>query len=146
MDNGAASDSGSSSDFTEILRVLAEYCHSVDEGRFDDFEKLFTEDAVVTARLAGTTYRGPAEIRGFLEVQPPEMRGLHATVNPDIAVEGDAATVRADFFVLVPRANGAVVGAWGFYHDRLVRNGDRWLFQERQVDTRWRVSDTDLAR
>ena len=133
-------------DWEQVHRVLSEYCHAVDEGRFDDFERLFLDDAVVTARLAGTTYRGPSEIRGFLEAQPSEMRGLHVTVNPDIVIEGDVARVRADFFVLVPRAGGSVVGAWGWYRDRLARHGDRWLFQERHIDTQWRLTDTAVAR
>ena len=133
-------------DWERVQRVLSEYCHTVDEGRFDEFETLFFDDAVVTARLAGTTYRGPSEIRGFLEAQPAEMRGLHVTVNPDIVIDGDDARVRADFFVLVPRSGGSVVGAWGFYRDRLGRHGDRWLFRERHIETQWRLGDTAVAR
>jgi 3-phenylpropionate/cinnamic acid dioxygenase small subunit len=138
--------SGSGADWERVQRVLSEYCHAVDEGRFDDFETLFFDDAIVTARLAGTTYRGPSEIRRFLEAQPPEMRGLHVTVNPDIVIEGDEALVRADFFVLVPRAGSSVVGAWGWYRDRLGRAGAGWLFRERHIETQWRLSDTAVAR
>jgi hypothetical protein len=137
---------GGADDCAAVQRVLAEYCHAVDESRFGDLEKLFTQDAVVTARLAGTTYRGPSEIRRFLEVQPPEMRGLHVTVNPSISFEGSEARVRADFFVLVPRGGSSVVGAWGRYRDRLVRTGGSWRFRERRVDTQWRLADVDLAR
>ena len=133
-------------DWQQVQRVLSEYCHAVDEGRFDDFERLFFDDAVVTARLAGTTYRGPSEIRGFLEAQPPEMRGLHVTTNPDIIIDGDTARVRADFFVLVPRDGGSVVGAWGWYRDSLGRHDDRWLFRERHIETQWRLGDTAVAR
>jgi hypothetical protein len=134
------------SEWTLIQNLLAEYCHAVDEGRFDDFERLFTGDAVVTARLAGATYRGPAEIRSFLEGQPPAMRGLHVTVNPDIVIDGDDATVRADFFVLVPRAGATVIGAWGWYRDRLTRQDGRWRFRERHVETQSRLGDTEITR
>ena len=137
---------GSASEWTLIQNLLAEYCHAVDEGRFDDFERLFTDDAIVTARLAGATYRGPSEIRSFLEGQPPSMRGLHITVNPDIVVDGDDATVRADFVVLVPRAGATVVGAWGWYRDRLKRQDGRWQFQERHVETQSRLADTEITR
>jgi hypothetical protein len=132
-------------DWEQVQKVLSEYCHAVDEGRFDDFETLFFDDATVTARLAGTTYRGPSQIRGFLEAQPAEMRGLHVTVNPDIVIEGDEARVRADFFVLVPRAGSSVVGAWGWYRDRLGRHEDGWLFRERRIETQWRLGDTAVA-
>ena len=133
-------------DQAEIQRVLAEYCHAADEFRFDDFEALFTSDAIVTALLAGKTYRGPAEIRAFLEKQPAEMRGLHVTVNPSVTVSGNEARARADFFVLVTRGDSSVVGAWGRYRDRLVRRGDRWLFAERHVETQWRLKDVALVR
>jgi hypothetical protein len=133
-------------DRAAVQNTLAEYCHAVDERRFDDFEKLFAEDAVVTARLAGTTYRGPLEIRSYLETQPLEMRGLHVTMNPHILIDGDSASVRSDFLVLVPRGAAAVVGAWGWYYDLLIRQAGRWLFQERRIETQWRLSDIDLAK
>jgi SnoaL-like domain len=133
-------------DRAAVQNALAEYCHAVDEHRFDDFEKLFAVDAVVTARLAGTTYRGPVQIRSYLEAQPQEMRGLHVTVNPHIVIDGDSATVRSDFFVLVPRGAAAVVGAWGWYYDLLTLRAGRWLFQERRIETQWRLSDIDLAK
>jgi hypothetical protein len=135
-----------SDDHAEIQRVLAEYCHAADEFRFDDFEALFAPDAIVTALLAGKTYRGPTEIRGFLEKQPAEMRGLHVTVNPSVTVNGDEARARADFFVLVTRGESSVVGAWGRYRDRLVRRGDSWLFAERHVETQWRLTDVPLLK
>jgi ketosteroid isomerase-like protein len=130
----------------EIQNVLAEYCHAIDELRFDDFERLFTDDAIMTARLAGTTYQGPAAIRGYLEKQPPEMRGLHMMLNPHIVIDGDVATVRADFAVLVPRGGSAVTGAWGWYRDRLRRDEGGWRFTERRIDTQWRLMDAEVAR
>lgn len=131
----------------EVQRVLSEYCNAVDQSRFDDFEKLFAEDAIVTARLAGTTYRGPSEIRSYLETQPLGMRGLHATVNPDIQIEGSDATARSAFFLLVPRNGTIVVGAWGWYRDHLVCDHaqKRWLFTERRIETQWRLTDSDPA-
>jgi hypothetical protein len=139
-------DSGDSGGWAAVQRTLSEYCHAIDEGRFDDFERLFTPDAIVTARLAGTTYRGPHEIRGFLEAQPAEMRGLHVTVNPDIVIEGHEAQVRADFYVLVPRGVASVVGAWGWYRDQLTCESGSWRFRERRIDTQWRLTDTEVAR
>ena|SRR5579859_4013635 len=133
-------------DWIKVQHVLAEYCHAIDEARFADLEPLFTEDAVLTARLAGTVYRGPSEIRSYLEVQPPGMRGLHITVNPDIVIEGDEARVRADFVVMVLRGGASVVGAWGWYRDRLSYVGGRWLFRERRIETQFRLMDVELAR
>jgi len=133
-------------DWQQLQNVLAEYCNSVDQSRFDDFEGLFTEDAVVTARLAGRTYRGPAEIRSYLETQPPNMRGVHVTVNPHIEIDGDEATAEAAFFVMVPRDSATVVGAWGWYRDRLSYESGRWFFRERRIETQWKIGDAGVAR
>lgn len=124
-------------DHEAIRDLMSQYCHLVDDERFEDFAELFTEDAVVTAKVAGTTYRGPAEIRGFLEGQPAHRRGLHVTVNHRIAVDGDSATATADFFVIARRPEGLHLFAMGRYDDRLVRGGGRWRFAERHVLTRY---------
>jgi 3-phenylpropionate/cinnamic acid dioxygenase small subunit len=137
---------GPDDNWSQIQNVLAEYCHAIDEARFDDFERLFTSDATVSPRLAGTTYRGPAAIRAYLEAQPPEMRGLHVTLNPHIVTDGEVATVRADFAVLVPRGESVVIGAWGWYRDRLTYEHGSWRFSERQIDTQWRRTDTEIVR
>jgi hypothetical protein len=89
----------------------------------------------------GIIHKGPVEIRAFLEGQPPKWRGLHVTVNPKIVIKGEEATVRADFYILVPRSGASVVGAWGRYRDRMVRQGGRWLFAERGIDTQFVVSE-----
>ena len=122
-----------------IRDLMSEYCHLIDDERFEDFMELFTEDAVVTAKIAGTTYRGRQEIRGFLENQPPEKRGLHVTVNHRVQVNGDTATAQADFFVVVPRAGGLHFMSMGRYDDQLVRQDGRWRFRVRHVNTRHMV-------
>lgn len=124
------------SDEEAIRDLMAEYCHLVDDERFEEFSQLFTEDAVVTAKLAGTTYRGREEIRGFLEGQPPHKRGLHVTVNHRVHVDGDTARAAADFFVIVPRPQGLHLLSMGRYDDRIVREEGRWRFAERHVLTR----------
>jgi hypothetical protein len=146
VDNSSERTATRADDRTKVQHVLVEYCHAIDEARFADLEPLFTEDAVMTARLAGTVYHGPSEIRSYLEAQPPGMRGLHITVNPDIVIEGDEARVRADFIVLVPRGAAVVVGAWGWYRDRLSYAGGRWLFRERRIETQFRLTDVEIAR
>jgi ketosteroid isomerase-like protein len=125
------------SDEEAIRNLMADYCQLVDDERFDAFAELFTDDAVVTAKLAGTTYRGPDEIRGFLERQPPHKRGLHVTVNHHIEVDGDAARASADFFVVVSRPEGLHLLGMGRYDDELVRQGGRWKFKVRHVNTRY---------
>jgi uncharacterized protein (TIGR02246 family) len=117
-----------------IRRLLAEYCHAYDDGRADDFAALFTEDAEF--RVFGTTRNGRREIRDTIGRQQPGMPpGQHVTYNSVIDVDPDGETARAstDFLYLRKEANGHVITAAGRYHDRLVRNADRWRFGRRTI-------------
>lgn len=125
------------SDEEAIRDLMSQYCHLIDDERFEEFTELFTEDAVVTAKLAKKTYTGRQEIRGFLENQPPEKRGLHVTVNHRVHVDGDTARAAADFFVIVTRPDGLHVMGMGRYDDRIVRQDGKWRFAERHVLTRY---------
>lgn len=115
-----------------IRRVLAEYCHLVDDGRFDDLVELFTPDATFTFGAVGAT--GRAELRAwFAETQTPRLRGKHLTTNVVAEVAGDTAEARSDFAFLGFRAGRLVPVFAGRYTDRLVRSGDRWLIARRDA-------------
>jgi 3-phenylpropionate/cinnamic acid dioxygenase small subunit len=124
-----------------IVNLLSAYCHALDERRFEDMAKLFTRDALVMTRFAGSVHRGPAQICDYLRSQPKNMRGLHLTMNPEIDASGSDVSVRSDFVVIAPRTSESVVVAWGWYRDVLSREHDQWKFQERHIETQWRMSD-----
>jgi 3-phenylpropionate/cinnamic acid dioxygenase small subunit len=124
----------SGSSIEEKIRfTIAEYCHRTDQGDFDGWVELFTEDACF--RLLGQDVVGRKALRDFIgRDQPIEMRGLHLVTDSAITLKGDSAEVRSNFlFVAGGDAAGVVVTA-GRYLDVLVPVGDAWLFKLRETE------------
>ena len=116
----------------QIRRTLADYCQLLDDGRFDQWADLFTEDARLV--LLGKVTTGRDAIRDYMmEVQPDGSRGLHMTANSVVDADGDSATATTDYMFLRPSGTGLAIIAAGHYHDRLVRDKIRWRFAERGI-------------
>src|SRR5262249_34382293 len=63
-----------------IRSLIARYSQFCDDGRFDEWGELYTDDAVFS--VAGRRYEGRDAIKAFIERgQPPEHRGKHVTTN-----------------------------------------------------------------
>jgi len=121
------------SDEEAIRRTLAEYCQFCDDGRFEDFADLFAEDA--SFHVLDKTHEGRSRISAFMEkAQPPERRGRHVCSNTVIDVDGETARAFTDY-VFVTRSDGEsfAITSVGRYHDRLVKDHDRWRFAERRI-------------
>ena len=105
------------------------YAHFCDDGRFDQWGDLFTDDA--TLRAMGVTYEGRDGAKGFItKFQPPEARGKHVCTNTVIDIDGDRARGWTDYVFV---SQEMVILSAGRYHDVLVRDGDRWRFQDRRI-------------
>jgi 3-phenylpropionate/cinnamic acid dioxygenase small subunit len=116
-------------DELEIRRTLATYCQSLDDGRFDDWVDVFTDD--VTFAVMGNVFRGRDEVRGFIEpVQGPDVRGRHLISEPLITLDGDRARATTDYCFVT---KALTVQSSGRYHDVLVRDGDRWRISVREI-------------
>jgi uncharacterized protein (TIGR02246 family) len=120
-------------DHEAIARVVARYCHLLDDGRWDEFADLWAEDAEFV--LGGETTRGRDAIRSSIEAtQPPERRGRHLAVNVEIEVDGDRATGLVDFmFWARDREGAAKLMFLGRYDDQLVRTDGVWRFARREI-------------
>ncbi len=118
-----------------IRRTLARYCQLCDDGRFDEWASLFTDDARFL--VMGEVYEGPAAIKAFIEMgQPPELRGKHLCANPIIDIDGagDSAHAITDYVFVGRDGKGrGSITSMGRYHDVLVRDGDEWKFRIRQI-------------
>lgn len=117
-----------------IRRTLALYCQLCDDGRFDEWADLYVEDAEF--HVMGTTHRGRAAIKAFIEKgQPPERRGKHLCANPLIDLDEGGATARAvtDYVFVARAGTGLAITSAGRYHDRLVLDGGRWRFARREI-------------
>lgn len=116
----------------QIRRTLARYCSLCDDGRFEEWSDLFTDDA--RFHVMGRTSEGRDAIRAFIEKgQTPELRGKHVIALPLIIQDGFGGTAHAwtDFVFVNQQFE---VSSAGRYHDRLVRGGDdRWRFLLREI-------------
>lgn len=113
-----------------IRRLMAAYCHRIDDGDFDGWAALFAQDAVLT--IGRSEYAGRAAIREWAETSmaAAEEATRHIVANLEIDVDGEAATAVSDW--LVVSASMAVLLA-GRYDDRLVRHDGTWSFAERRI-------------
>ena len=121
-------------DESDVRRVIAEYCHHYDDKRAVEFAALFTEDARFT--VFGTSRTGRQEIHDHIGTQRPGMPpGQHVTYNSVIEIAADGLSARAwtDFLYLRKTEDGYAISNAGRYHDRLVREPDRWRFRTRTI-------------
>jgi hypothetical protein len=122
------------SDESEILKIIAQYCHAIDERRGAGLSELFTEDALFTMR--GNTIKGGRAIEAhFVGADSPLQSGIvHLAANPIIEISGDQASGTVDHVLLRQQDHGAFsVVAVGRWVDRDARVGGEWCFAERSV-------------
>jgi len=121
-------------DVVALQRLVARYCHTLDDGDFDAFETLWAPDAEFVLR--GETVRGAGAVRADLEArQPPERRGRHLTHNLVVDVDGDRASLRSDFqFLGRDREGRPRLVFLGRYLDEAVRTDGTWRFARREIE------------
>ncbi len=115
-----------------VRRTLAAYCHHLDDGDFSGLAHRFTEDGSYTYGTAHVSGRDSLE-SWFAEMNPPERRGKHLTMNVIVDVEGDRAVAHSDYlFVRVVDGTPTPLFS-GRYRDELLRAGGGWLISSRVV-------------
>ena len=120
-------------DHEALTRLIARYCHLLDDGRWDEFGDLWAPDAELVIR--GDATHGRDAIRANVEAtQPPERRGRHLAINVDLEVDGDRATGRCDFLFFVRSSEGKPKLLFlGRYDDAMVRADGSWRFARREI-------------
>ena len=115
-----------------IRRTIVRYCMLVDDGRFDEWGQLFTEDA--RFHVMGATTEGREPIAAFISASmPPEVRGKHLCGGPLIDVDSWNGTARVwtDFVFIDQKGVATTLGR---YHDVMERGGDKiWRFNLREI-------------
>ena len=114
-----------------IRRTLAEYCQALDDGRFDEWAEVFTDD--VRFEVMDRVLEGIADVRSFIEAaQGPEARGRHMLSEPLIQIDqsGDTATAMTDYAFISQQLR---ITSAGRYHDTLVQRGGRWRISSREI-------------
>ena len=116
-----------------IRELFSEYCFRMDEFRFDELGQLFTEDGDWIAPYARA--HGPAEIAALMARNiPAEPRRKHFIMNSLIRLDGDRASARTSYLVVLQATGGGLVpSVAGTYEDVLVRTTAGWRFRERRL-------------
>ena len=120
------------SDLAAILGLLADYCATLDEQRWDDHVALWCEEGCL--HVFGRDFEGRAKIRDFMR---GAHQGKHLTGVPRVRIEGDRAQSVSDFVFF--RAGGFTLNSAGVYRDRLVRGPDGWQFERREIEIQLRA-------
>lgn len=126
-------------DRLDIQELLAAYAWTFDTGDVEGFVGCFTADAVLCEDAFEEPDRwvGEAGIRAMAEFffSRPSFPGRqHHVSHIMIDGAGDEATVRSFCFVTDCKGEPPfMVRFAGHYLDRVVRQGGRWLFQDRLI-------------
>lgn len=138
-------------DVIAIEQVLYRYCFAVDMGTSEDVAALFHEKAVLMPLYAGDPpAKGRAAIHEWYTNYHRNLRGSvdhlrHCVTNPVIEVSGNEATAQCYLTAnSITKATGKPTWVAGHYVDKLVKEGGRWLFMERQIHVHY-ATESSMA-
>lgn len=124
------------SDRFEINDLLNAYCDAVDTVNIDEFDNIFTADAVIDYQAFGFPLMSYADTKTFLKEALPQVPGKqHMIANSQIRITGDTATGKTLCFnpMTIPQEDGSYTmthfGLW--YLDKFVRTANGWRIAER---------------
>lgn len=136
-------DAQQATDTLEIQQLLTEYCRAVDTRDWDRYRRVFTDDAVIDYRSSPFGIVGTVEeVIGWLN---PGLSALtmtmHYVMNPDIAIDGDSATVIAQFYnpMQIPGFE-ELSTCGGYYHHTMTRTADGWRSTGMREEIVWFVN------
>ncbi|MGV9666269.1 nuclear transport factor 2 family protein [Nocardia niigatensis] len=120
-------------DRAELTDLVARHSLWIDEGRFDETDRLFTEDVVVTSPRGQVS--GIEALIGLVRAgHGTYARTLHNKCNLVINLDGGTATVRAhDIAVFVIDDKTEAVAA-GIHRYRARRTEDGWRFDRLEIN------------
>ena len=130
-----------------IHHTMAVYCNSLDSGDVDGVLSGFTDDAQLELS-SGAKVRGTAAIRAFYLTVVGPARSDRTAGEPIPLLRHNLTTTRVEFvddhtaqgwtyFMALTRHG---LDHAGQYVDRLVRQGDRWLLDDRRILVEWHGS------
>ncbi|MED5810895.1 nuclear transport factor 2 family protein [Mycolicibacterium sp. 050232] len=116
-----------------LAQEKARYCRSMDTKDWSALAELFTDD-VVFDLSDGNPHVAPIVGRAETIAAVRESVGDAVTVHqvhaPEFELDGDEARAIWAVQERVVWDNGTSLTAYGHYHDRWVRHGDRWRIAE----------------
>jgi hypothetical protein len=122
-----------------IQELCSRYCHTIDSQDSEGWAGCFTADGAF--EFDGWVIRGRPALVEYAEVHARLMRCRHMTLNHLYEVRGDRATGRSTTVVTLATAGGYKILGQGCYEDRLIKQGETWLIEHRNVRTDRLVDD-----
>ncbi|HYA36115.1 MAG TPA: nuclear transport factor 2 family protein [Candidatus Binataceae bacterium] len=133
-------------DIIAIEQLLNRYCFAVDKGTADDVAALFHESAVLKAIYAGDPpASGRAAIHQWYVNYHKQMHSTvdhlrHCISNPLVEVSGNEASAQCYLTAdAVAKPTGKPFWVAGYYRDKLVKEGGRWFFKEREIHVHYQA-------
>lgn len=125
---------------SDIEDTIYQYAWGYDDDDLDLLAAAFAVDGVLDHAIDGSTVRGRAEIRAWMDTKREIFRRAgeqprHMLANVVVEqISAGEASARCYMTMMVTRSDGTVYAHHaGRYLDRLVRVEDRWLFAERLI-------------
>jgi uncharacterized protein (TIGR02246 family) len=121
-------------DRLDIMELFSRYCFALDTRNADGVADCFTQDGLFMSGITGAT-RGRDAIRDLTlekKARTPDGR-CHMFINPLIELDGDRAKFRAYMLTTWIQNDRCEVSHTGRYFGTVVREGGRWLFEERHT-------------
>ena len=123
-------------DDAEIRNMVALYAQRLDGNDPEAFVQLFTEDGHFISST--NDQQGHAALRTFIErtyANRGDKQSRRISGNVMVQIDGDTAVATCDNVVFEKAGDTPWrVSIVSRYVDRLVRRGDKWLFQEKRVE------------
>lgn len=120
-------------DWLDICNLKARYCRLLDTKDWDAWAALFTEDCEIDTRGAGGTLeRGRDRFVAMVRRSLADAKTAHQVHSPEIAIEGDSATVTWAMQDRVVKDAFALTG-YGHYHENCVRTADGWKIARQRL-------------
>ncbi len=140
-------------DVVAIQQLLHRYCFVVDDGTPDEVASLFHETATLVPVYSGEQpCKGRAAIREWYAAFNRNVRSRvdhlrHCVTNPLIDVQGSEATARCYVTAdSISKKHGVPHTLLGYYVDRLIKDGGRWYFKERQIHVNYVLEGRKFER
>jgi hypothetical protein len=120
-----------------IQELCAEYCHSLDSGRMEEWSRLFTEDGVFEVPAFGWSAQGRAELIPFIQrilpFQIGDFKHLPAAHVINLEPGAGRATAVLDFQFVALSDQEPVVAMVGYYEDEYQADRGVWRFAKRSI-------------
>jgi 3-phenylpropionate/cinnamic acid dioxygenase small subunit len=118
-------------DREKVRELFARFCHSIDEGRYEDWVGTFTDNGVFDSPVAGRHAGREGLLKFTRDLAASDMgqvRQRHLVTNLSLSLEADRGTAKCNLTVWVTRDGATSLLLVGGYNTQLHKIGGEWYF------------------